>query len=130
LLSFLHFTIINLNPKQTPNPTDKTTMALITLTTLTTLAILLPLTLLAHRILYNLHFHPLSKFPGPWYLSVSSLPLAITSLLKIEPYYLLRITRKYSVLDHPIRIAPTVLLFPKPSTLGDIYWAAGNNTRG
>lgn len=50
---------------------------------------------LSFRYIYNLYFHPLSKFPGPWYTAISSLPLAIISLLKVEPQVLLYVTKKY-----------------------------------
>ncbi|KAK3372119.1 cytochrome P450 17A1 [Podospora didyma] len=85
--------------------------------------------LIAFRIIYNLRFHPLAKFPGPWYLAVTSLPLAIISLLKREPEWLLDLAKKYSDGDIPIRIAPTLLLFPKPSSIKDIYWDPKNNTK-
>lgn len=49
----------------------------------------------AFRFLYNLHFHPLAKFPSPWYTAISSLPLAVISLLKREPEFLLGLTKKY-----------------------------------
>lgn len=32
-----------------------------------------------------------------------------------------------SIADRPIRIAPTLLLFPRPSALKDIYWDSAMN---
>lgn len=101
--------------------------------TLAIIALLATLTLLSsltYRLITNLHLHPLSKFPGPWYTALSSLPLATISLLKLEPQWLLHLTRRYSHSDIPIRIAPTLLLFPKPSSINDIYWDSKNNTKG
>ncbi|KAK4168156.1 Pisatin demethylase [Cladorrhinum sp. PSN259] len=85
---------------------------------------------LAVRVIYNLYFHPLSKFPGPWYAAVSSFPIALISIVEREPEWLLHVTRKYGKGDLPVRIAPALLLFPKPSALRDIYWDPKNNTKG
>ncbi|KAK3998181.1 Pisatin demethylase [Cladorrhinum sp. PSN332] len=82
------------------------------------------------RIVYNLYLHPLSKFPGPWYAASFSLPSAILSVLDREPDWLLHVARKYGKGDLPIRIAPSLLLFPKPAALKDIYWDPKNNTKG
>jgi len=60
------------------------------------LAAVTVVSLIAYRIIYNLTFHPLARFPGPWYAAVTSLPLAIMSLLKREHHYLLSIARKYT----------------------------------
>ncbi|KAM7198899.1 Pisatin demethylase [Naviculisporaceae sp. PSN 640] len=84
---------------------------------------------IAFRFIYNLYFHPLSKFPGPWYTAISSLPLAIISLLKVEPQFLLYVSKKYRHGDLPIRISPSLLLFPQPSALKPIYWTHEHNTK-
>jgi hypothetical protein len=47
------------------------------------------------RLFYCVFLHPLAKFPGPWYAVSSSLPLAIISVLKIEPQWLQGLVRKY-----------------------------------
>ncbi|KAK0614768.1 cytochrome P450 [Immersiella caudata] len=104
-------------------------------------ASLVVLSITAFCLIYNTFFHPLAKFPGPWYAAASSLPLAVISLLKREPQYLLRITCKYGhggniapppppppLGDKPIRIAPTLLLSPKSAHIKDIYWDANHNT--
>lgn len=49
----------------------------------------------AFHIFYNLYWHPAAKFPGPWYCAVSSLPLSIISILRIEPQWLLSLAKKY-----------------------------------
>lgn len=46
-------------------------------------------------IFYNLFFHPLAKFPGPWYCAISSLPISIISVLRIEPQWLQSLVKKY-----------------------------------
>ncbi|EOA80982.1 uncharacterized protein SETTUDRAFT_124398 [Exserohilum turcica Et28A] len=73
--------------------------------------------------------HPLSKFPGPWYASSFSIVSAIVSVLRKEPQWLMYLEKKYGT-DHPIRISPTLLLFPKPSSLRDIYRDPQCNTKG
>jgi len=47
------------------------------------------------RAFYNLFLHPLAKYPGPWYTSVTSLSGAIISVLRVEPQWLLGLTNKY-----------------------------------
>ncbi|KAK8081260.1 Cytochrome p450 [Apiospora saccharicola] len=74
----------------------------------------------AVRIVRNVYLHPLSKFPGPWYAAATSLTSAIVSWRRAEPQWLLGLTRKYGT-DQPIRISPSILLFPRPSALKDIY---------
>lgn len=76
----------------------------------------------------RIYLHPLSKFPGPWYASATSLTSAITSILRIDPQWLLSLTKKYGT-NTPIRVSPTMLLFPKPSALKEIYWDPKCNTK-
>ncbi|OAP61369.1 hypothetical protein AYL99_03572 [Fonsecaea erecta] len=84
--------------------------------------------LLSIRLLYNLYWHPLSKYPGPWYAAATSLSVAVISVLKAEPQWLMSVVRKYGT-ESPIRISPNVLLFPKPSSLKEIYWDPKCNTK-
>lgn len=53
------------------------------------------ITSIAYRIIYNLYFHPLAKFHGPWYTSCFSLPLAIMSVYRYEHQWLRNILEKY-----------------------------------
>lgn len=50
---------------------------------------------LLHRIIYTQFFHPLSSFPGPWYLTSFSVTMSLVSLTKREPEYLMYLISKY-----------------------------------
>lgn len=56
--------------------------------------------ILTYRIVYTQLFHPLSSFPGPWYLTSFSLSLALVSLTKREPAYLMYLIHKYESTLH------------------------------
>ncbi|KAI8288094.1 hypothetical protein K4K60_011683 [Colletotrichum sp. SAR11_57] len=73
------------------------------------------------RVVYNLYFHPLSKYHGPWYAASFSLVHALISVMKYEPQWMLWLSKQYGT-DKPIRVAPTLLLFPQSAALKDIYW--------
>ncbi|KAI8293124.1 hypothetical protein K4K56_005363 [Colletotrichum sp. SAR 10_98] len=73
------------------------------------------------RVVYNLYFHPLSKYHGPWYAASFSLVHALISVMKYEPEWMLWLSKQYGT-DKPIRVAPTLLLFPQSAALKDIYW--------
>ncbi|KAF4807465.1 Cytochrome P450 monooxygenase gsfF [Colletotrichum siamense] len=73
------------------------------------------------RVVYNLYFHPLSKYHGPWYAAAFSLVHALISVMKYEPQWMLWLSKQYGT-DKPIRVAPTLLLFPQSAALKDIYW--------
>ena len=44
---------------------------------------------------YNIFFHPLAQYPGPWYAKASSLPLALMSWYQKEPDWLHILARRY-----------------------------------
>jgi hypothetical protein len=99
--------------------------------------------IIAARITHSLVLHPLRRFAGPWYAACSSLPLSLTSVMGKEQEWLSGLVQRYSSqspnttiqedgtgrnsLSHvengqPVRIAPSLLLFPKASALREIYW--------
>lgn len=47
------------------------------------------------RALYSLYYHPLAKFPGPWYAVSFSLSGAVISYFKVEPQWLQSLVEKY-----------------------------------
>ncbi|KAF6802326.1 cytochrome P450 monooxygenase [Colletotrichum sojae] len=85
------------------------------------LAVFAVFSALALRIVYNLYLHPLAGFHGPWYAASFSIVSALVSILRFEHEWLLSLAKRYGT-DKPIRIAPTLLFFPQPEALKDIYW--------
>ena len=53
------------------------------------------ITALLCRILYMQKFHPLSKFPGPWYATSFSIVGAIISVKQKEPEFFMYLVKKY-----------------------------------
>ncbi|ROV96136.1 hypothetical protein VSDG_05106 [Cytospora chrysosperma] len=76
------------------------------------------LLLIAARLIYNVYLHPLARYPGPLYLIVSDIPLAILSLLGISQYPLKAAHDKYGDV---VRIAPGTLSYIKPEAWTEIY---------
>lgn len=70
----------------------------LSLLSLSQLGALVPIVILAaltFRIVHAQFFHPLSAFPGPWYASSFSITMALVSLTKREPEYLMYLIHKY-----------------------------------
>ncbi|KAK7739789.1 hypothetical protein SLS62_011231 [Diatrype stigma] len=80
------------------------------------------------RVFYNLYLHPLAGFSGPWYAASTSLVSTIVSLRRVEPQWFMALVKRYGT-DQPIRISPTMLLFPRAASLKDIYWDPGCNIK-
>lgn len=59
------------------------------------------------RVIYNLYFHPLSRFQGPWYAASFSISHAVVSVLKKEPQWMLSLAKHYgSEFPSPILKSP------------------------
>ncbi|KAG8166164.1 hypothetical protein KVR01_004716 [Diaporthe batatas] len=70
------------------------------------------------RLVYNVYFHPLARYPGPLYLTASDVPLAILSLLGTSQYPLKAAHDRYGDI---VRIAPGTLSYIKPQAWTEIY---------
>lgn len=87
---------------------------------------------LLYRIVYNIYFHPLPKFPGPWYAAATSITDALYSYNRQELPWFQSLVKKYGrksplpsqpphplliptfSADTPIRIAQTCFYFLVP----------------
>ncbi|KAK4223109.1 Isotrichodermin C-15 hydroxylase [Podospora fimiseda] len=78
---------------------------------------------LAH-IIYNLYFHPLAHFPGPFFMRATRLGHAILLCRGTLPFDLLSLHRKYGPI---VRIAPDELAFSDPRAWKDIMGYRGSN---
>ncbi|KAH8663891.1 isotrichodermin C-15 hydroxylase [Ilyonectria robusta] len=79
------------------------------------------------KAIYNIHFHPLRKYPGPWWLAASRIPHTISVLRG-------RATRESKYLHerygHVVRINPDTLSFTCSTAWVDIYGLQQPNGRG
>jgi hypothetical protein len=83
----------------------------LSLPSLSQLGALVPIVILAaitYRIVHTQFFHPLSAFPGPWYASSFSLTMALISLTKREPEYLMYLIHKYGC-NEPSTFSTTLI---------------------
>ncbi|KAI0808883.1 cytochrome P450 [Xylaria sp. FL0064] len=76
------------------------------------------------RLIYNLKFHPLSKYPGPKIAAVSNIWWALNSISGRYPWVIEEALRRYGDV---IRIAPNELVFLTPQAAKDIYLAQEKN---
>ncbi|OQE46305.1 hypothetical protein PENCOP_c001G00493 [Penicillium coprophilum] len=72
---------------------------------------------LASKVIYNVYFHPLSRFPGPLEHRVSRLAYVYRSVRGTLPFDMLKMHKKYGDI---VRIAPDELAFSHPDAWQDI----------
>ncbi|KAH8807512.1 cytochrome P450 [Xylogone sp. PMI_703] len=83
-----------------------------------TIASLLIATYFISRVVYNIFFHPLRKFPGPLANRASIFPRIYHLLNGDLPYHIKDVHSKYGPV---VRIAPNELAFTDPQAWKDIY---------
>ncbi|POS70591.1 cytochrome P450 monooxygenase [Diaporthe helianthi] len=66
----------------------------------------------------RLYFHPLSKYPGPWYHAVSDVPFVVSLLSGRQFAYNKKLHDKYGPV---VRLAPNELSFITPQAMEDIF---------
>ncbi|KAE9371758.1 benzoate 4-monooxygenase cytochrome P450 [Stipitochalara longipes BDJ] len=81
------------------------------------LFIAVTVTLISHAV-YNLYFHPLSKFPGPWYAGISEFFFSYTIVSGSVHLTLKALHDKYGEV---VRVAPGELSFSSATSWKDIY---------
>ncbi|KAI0477089.1 cytochrome P450 [Xylariaceae sp. FL0804] len=79
---------------------------------------------LAARTVYNLYFHPLSKFPGPKVAAITDLWWAYASTTGKYPWMTEEVLKQHG---NVVRIAPNELVFITPQAAKDIYLAQEKN---
>ncbi|TLD10708.1 hypothetical protein PgNI_06547 [Pyricularia grisea] len=91
------------------------------LESLTRLAFIIPVTCLVYafcRAVYNVFFHPLRKYPGPWYRAASRLPYTISIFRGDVTFRVKELHDKYGQV---VRITPDTLSYTDGQAWSDIY---------
>ncbi|KAI1771516.1 putative cytochrome P450 [Hypoxylon cercidicola] len=68
--------------------------------------------------IYNVYFHPLSRFPGPKLAACSNVPFSTGFLGGRQPYNMVDLHRRYGPV---VRVAPNELSFNTAQSFRDIY---------
>ncbi|KAI1126216.1 benzoate 4-monooxygenase cytochrome P450 [Nemania abortiva] len=76
------------------------------------------LLLAVFKVVYNVFFHPLRKFPGPWINKISIIPYLRSVFRGKQAYELLKLHGKYG---HVVRYGPNELSFSSAQAWKDIY---------
>ena len=72
-----------------------------------------------YRFIYNLYFHPLAKFPGPWLATTTKLPIAYYTWHGQASQWIHALHEYYD--SDVIRFSPSELNFIAPEAWNDIY---------
>lgn len=70
------------------------------------------------KAIYNVYFHPLRKYPGPWIARASQLPFLYYQVTGMLPHAIKEIHEKYG---HVVRIAPNDLSYLDSQAWFDIH---------
>ena len=71
------------------------------------------------KAIYNIYFHPLSRFPGPKLAAATKIPIAYASLTGDLPAWLKRLHDEYK--SDVVRTSPDELSFINPTAWQDLY---------
>ncbi|KAH6974765.1 isotrichodermin C-15 hydroxylase [Ilyonectria destructans] len=77
--------------------------------------------------IYNVRFHPLHKYPGPWWLAASRIPYTISILRGTAAKETKELHEKYG---HVVRVNPDTLSFTSSRAWSDIYGPKRPGSRG
>ncbi|KAK6221971.1 hypothetical protein LQW54_001191 [Pestalotiopsis sp. IQ-011] len=81
---------------------------------------------IVYQIVYYRFFHPLAKFPGPFWGSVTRLWIAYHNVKADEPEVVRAMHQKYGPI---VRITPTMLIVSDATKLPDIYNRNANKSK-
>lgn len=87
----------------------------------------LPLTYVISTVIYRLYFHPLAKYPGPFWAKISQFPSYWHALKQDRHLWLYQIQEQYGP---TFRYAPDSLLVNTPSGFRSVYGPKGNVKKG
>ena len=79
------------------------------------------------KAIYNIYFHPLSKFPGPKLAAATKIPIAWVSWNGVLSQWLTALHKQYA--SDVIRTSPDELSFISPSAWNDIYGNRQGHTK-
>lgn len=96
-------------------------------TTLTLLLLSIPLLSLAGYITYQLHFHPLAKYPGPFFGRVTPLYDLYHAYIGDKHVLLYHLHQQYGTI---VRFSPNTLSINDPAALKAIYAHGANVQKG
>ncbi|KAL5896144.1 hypothetical protein ACKVWM_001359 [Pyricularia oryzae] len=91
------------------------------LASLTRLILMIPVTCLAYafyRVVYNVFFHPLREYPGPWHRGASRLPYTISIFRGDVTFRVKALHDKYGKV---VRITPDTLSYTDSQAWSDVY---------
>ncbi|KAL7619408.1 hypothetical protein AAE478_009947 [Parahypoxylon ruwenzoriense] len=79
------------------------------------------------RALYRIFFHPLSKYPGPWYLAASRLPYTVWIFQGTVTHRVQKLHEQYG---DAVRITPDSLSYISSQAWSDIYGLKQTHKQG
>lgn len=69
-------------------------------------------------VVYNLFFHPLKDYPGPWYAGATRLWYIFKGLRGYHKYAIKDLHERYGLV---VRVAPDEISYIHPNAWNDIY---------
>lgn len=89
--------------------------------------LLSPCLLFLGQVIYNIFFHPLRSYPGPWYTKASRWPWYYQRVRGTQMYWIARLHEQYGTV---VRTAPDHLAYIEPEAWKDIYAHKSSSGRG
>lgn len=90
------------------------------------LGVLIFLYYVLHTVVYSLYFHPLAKYPGPFWARLSTIPSWWHTLKQDRHVWLFQLQERYGI---TVRYRPDSVMINSPDAFRSIYGPKGNNTK-